>query len=180
MPTTECDTDGDNITVAESGLLTPSKSQKSSTPALPSAFDTLQSKSKAKGRQKGATKKTKAAPKKQGTGKVGRPAKAKAPTKAAKAKATPTASLKTSFSSSKSSIAVAEGKKVPGDHSVPLKSKLSQVSNQSPDPLNTVPLSDARNNLSPTSVARGPLPWLKTDSARAAKNKMAVANVINH
>lgn len=182
MPTTEHDTDGDNIIVAENGLLTPSKSQKSSTPALPSAFDTLQSKSKAKGPQKGATKKTKAVPKKQGTGKVGRPAKVKAPVKAAKAakaKATPSASLKSSFTSSKSSLTVAEGKKVPGDPSVPLKSKLSQVSNQSPDPLNTVSLSDARNNTSPTSVARGPLPWLKTHSARAAKDKMAVSKLIN-
>jgi NAD-dependent histone deacetylase SIR2 len=176
MPTTEHETDGDNIVVAESGLLTPSKSQKSSTPALPSAFDTLQSKAKAKPPQKGAAKKTKAAPKKQGTGKVGRPAKAKAPIKA---KAAPSASLKSSFSSSKSSI-TAEGKKVPGDHSMPLKipSKLSQVSNQSPDALNSVSLSDARNNVSPT-IARGPLPWLKTNSASAGKDKMAVANMIN-
>jgi NAD-dependent histone deacetylase SIR2 len=175
MPTTEHDTDGDNITVAESGLLTPSKSQKSSTPALPSAFDTLKSKSKAKAPPKGAAKKTKAAPKKPGTGEVGRPAKAKAPVKTTKAKATPSASLKSSFSSSKSSITVAEGKKAPGE---PLKSKLSQVSNQSPDPLNTVSLADARNNPSPT-IARGTLPWLKTDSARATKDKMAMSNMIN-
>ena len=83
------------------------------------------------------------------------------------------------LTSSKSSI-TAEGKKVPGDHSMPLKipSKLSQVSHQSPDALNSVSLSDARNNVSPT-IVRGPLPWLKTNSASAGKDKMAVANMIN-
>ena len=183
VPTIEQAHEGDNIVVAESGLLTPSKSQKTSTPALPSAFETLQSKATGKAKpQKGAAKKGKTAPKKATTGKVGRPPKNKAP------KTAPIntgASLKASFSSSKGNVALAEGKK-PGaePHTVPVDlsqkppSKLREVTNQSPDTLHPISPSDARNNLSPT-ITRGPLPWLKKDSDNSAKKTMSLANVMN-
>jgi NAD-dependent histone deacetylase SIR2 len=190
VPTIEQVTDGDNIVVAESGLLTPSKSQKSSTPTLASVFDTLQSKTKGKGKsQKGATKQTKAAPKskaapkKATTGKVGRPAKSKA---AKTAPIIPSASLKSSFSSSKGSVTVAEGKKLnsevkrlPGDLPTKFPSKLREVSNHSPDSAHTTSPSDARKDLSPTAT-RGTLPWLKKDSDnKTAKRTMDLASVMN-
>lgn len=175
VPTIEQATDGDNIVVAENGLLTPSKSQRSSTPALASAFDTLQSKTKNKP-QKGAAKKTKAAPKKANTGKPGRPAKAKA-VKAAPIKLG--ASLKSSFYSSKGNIAAAEGKKpISGDLPHKLPSKLREVSNQSPETLQQISPVDARNNPSPT-ITRGTLPWLKKDSDNATKRTMDLASVMN-
>jgi hypothetical protein len=174
VPTIEQATDGDNIVVAESGLLTPSKSQKNSTPAL-SAFDTLQSKTKGKP-QKGAAKKTKAAPKKAATGKPGRPAKGKA---AKPASIKLGASLKSSFSSSKGNVAAAEGKKpVSGDLPHKLPSKLREVSNQSPETLHQISPVDARNNTSPT-ITRGTLPWLKKDSDNATKRTMDLASVMN-
>lgn len=180
MPTTEQDTDGENITVAESGLLTPSKSQKRSTSALPSAFETLQGRGKGKP-QKGAAaaKKTKAAPKKKTIGKVGRPAKAKG---AAAKPITSGASLKASFSNSKGMVTAAEGKKLASDMPPKLPSKLSQVSNQSPETLSSLPSTDARNNHSPT-ITRGPVPWKKVEASEAdnnsSKKKMALASVIN-
>lgn len=180
VPTIEQANDGDNIVVAESGLLTPSKSQKSSMPVLPSAFETLQSKGTSKAKpQKGAAKKGKAAPKKAGTGKFGRPPKNK------NLKTAPIntgASLKASFSSSKGNVALAEGKKLgPESQKMPgemLPSKLREVSNQSPETLHPISPSDVRNNPSPT-IARGTLPWLKKDSDNSAKKAMALANVMN-
>jgi hypothetical protein len=189
VPTIEQIADGDNIIVSESGLLTPSKSQRSSTPALASAFDSMQSKAKGKGKpQKGAANQTKAvpkskaAPKKATTRKVGRPAKGKA-AKAAPIK--PSASLKSSFSSSKGSVTAAEGKvlnseakKLPGNVPLNLPSKLREVSNQSPGSAHTTSPSDVRNKLSPTS-ARGTLPWLKKDLDSKAKRTMDLASVMN-
>jgi NAD-dependent histone deacetylase SIR2 len=177
IPTTEQATDGDNIVVAESGLLTPSKSQRSSTPALASAFDNLQNKGKAKGRPpKSKAGKGKAAPKKATTGKVVIPAKTKA-AKAAPIKSS--ASLKSSFASRKGNITATEGKKVLGDLPHKLPSKLREVSNQSPDAPNTASPADIRNRISPT-ITKRTLPWLKRDSDNnAPKKTMDLASVMN-
>ncbi|KAM0722912.1 hypothetical protein Q7P37_001110 [Cladosporium fusiforme] len=194
MPSIEGGIDGDNITVAESGLLTPSKSQRNSTPMLASAFDTMKGKASGKP-QKGPAKKTKAAPKKQTTGKPGRPAKAKAPAKTTKQKPiTSGVSLKASFSSSKSSVAESDekkpdsgAKKMPGPYPEPpkLPSKLAQVSNMSPDTLHPLSPSDPRNNLSPkisrstlSSDAHAPKS-AHPSSAEGTKKTMSVANLMN-
>lgn len=161
MPSIENGSDGENITVAESGLLTPSKSQRSATPKI-SAFDTLQSKGKGKSQaQKGPGRKPKTtAPKKQTTGKVGRPAKPKATKQQQQQQQKPlkpaSASLKASFASSKGGVADMESKALATETKLapppyPLPSKLSQVSSISYDTLHPLSPSDARNNLSPTN-----------------------------
>lgn len=181
MPSIENGADGDNITVAESGLLTPSKSQKGSTPQLASAFDSLQSKGKP---QKGAAKKNKAAPKKQGTGtgKRGRPAKA---TK--QKPITANTSLKSSFTNSKGPVFDADFKVLSHEGILPpypMPSKLNQVSNMSPDTLHPLSPSDPRNNLSPT-ISRSNLPNAQQgqqkdlEAQQSAKKAMSLASVMN-
>lgn len=192
MPSIEGEVDGDTIAVAESGLLTPSKSQRNSTPVVASAFESMKVQFTSN-TQKAPAKKTKAAPKKQTTGKPGRPPKAKAPGKNAKQKsAAPAISLKASFTSSKSAITESDEKKptpgarkMPGPYPEPpkLPSKLAQVSNMSPETLHPLSPSDPRNNLSPT-ISRSSLPdahVLKnaTLSAEGTKKTMSVANLMN-
>lgn len=193
MPSIEGQIDGDNITVAESGLLTPSKSQRNSTPMFASAFDTMKGKATGKA-QKAPTKKAKAAPKKPTNAKPGRPAKAKAAGKAAnqKSNAPAAVSLKASFTSSKAAVTEPEEKKLgfgarkmPGAYPEPPNptSKLAQVANMSPDTLNPLSPSDPRNNLSPTisrsTFSDAHVPKSMHPSTEGTKKTMSVANLMN-
>jgi NAD-dependent histone deacetylase SIR2 len=188
MPSIEETVCDDNITVAETGLLTPSKSQRSSPPALPSIVDKLKDTTKSK---KPAPKKAKAAPKKKQTNvKYIKLAKSQAKT-AAKPKiskgqpqkgkkASQTMSL--SFTVSKAAPVDTAGKKKLGYASSPSKvlSKLSEVSNASPEALHPISRSDSRNNLSPTK-SRPSFPNLTSPqkTAQRVKRTMSVASLVN-
>ncbi|KAK3725236.1 hypothetical protein LTR37_000747 [Vermiconidia calcicola] len=163
---TETETDGDTIAVkSSSGLLTPTKSQKSSSPAksIPSLVLKLKDPGKVKGLvgkpAKGTQKK-----RKQKNVKYVKPAATTSKAKNTTSKTGQTGPkpnmLTNSFKSSKSATAVAEktGKKPGAALPSPSKkvatsspSKLRQVSNAySTEPMQTLPPKDPRNNTSPS------------------------------
>lgn len=187
---------GDNIVVAESGLLTPSKSQKG-TPPMPSILEQLKDKpqqskkasAKAAAPKKAPAKKTKAAApaKKQSNVKYIKPAKSAAkPTgKGAKQKPlTGAGALTATFSKSKGSAVELGAKEKDVDKpSTPFKnpSKLSMVLNASSDRLAPLSPADARNNLSP-SRSRSSLPNLSAEEKtlfNEKKRTMSMANICN-
>lgn len=180
--------DGDNIIVADSGLLTPSKSQKSTPPTMSIIMERLKDGTKSK---KAAPKKAKAAApaKKQTNVKYIKPPKSQAkPNSKAKAfksqkqKPNTAGSLSLSFSVSKGAPGDVQTKKIPAAHPSPTKapSKMNEVSNVSPDTLHPLSPSDPRNNLSPVK-SRPSFPNLTSPekAAQTVKRTMSVASVMN-
>jgi len=199
-PSIEKEEVGDNITVAESGLLTPSKSQKG-TPPMPSILEQLKVKAqqskkiptKKAAPKKDTTRQPKASTtvKKQSNVKYIKPGKSASKTTGKGAKQqkalTGQGALTTAFSKSKGSTVNVSAKDKDPDKASPRgspcknPSKLSNMLNAPLDTLAPLSPSDARNNLSPTN-SRASLAGSSAEEKSVVNEKkrtMSMANICN-